>query len=447
MRVMKEALKRSYDPSKLKFKKTGRLLLKNGRIVEFVKKQILPADVLIVNGKIAHIGNISDADARGEILDLGGKLILPGMMDMHVHFREPGREDEETLMTGAAAAMAGGFTGVCTMPNTEPATDNKEIVESIVDGFKGHLMNVHPVAAISRNRQGEQLVEMAELIDAGVCAFSDDGSAVANPQLLRRALEYSRMFDTLIIEHCEDKRLSADGVMHEGFMSTKLGLPGIPSISEELIVARDIMFAHYTQTKIHIAHISTAGAVELVRQAKSQGIQVSCEVTPHHFTLTDEQLESYDTNLKMSPPLRTRADVEAIIRGLKDGTIDVIATDHAPHSAEEKECEFAAAPFGILGLETALGLAISELINKYQMSFFDVFEKFCLNPYRILNVSIPAIATDASANLSIIDPEQEWEVDKNRFKSRSRNTPFHGWKLTGKSWAVINKGLYLINED
>jgi dihydroorotase len=444
---MKKNLTRNYlahdDRSNFPFGEADRLLLKNGTTLDFVNKQKIQNDILIDKGMIVELGQIQ-SNFDGKVIDLTDKLIVPGMLDLHAHFREPGREDEETLMSGALAAMTGGFTGVCTMPNTQPATDNRETVQYIFDKFRGHLVDVYPIAAITMHREGKQLVEMAELVDAGVIAFSDDGSSVANSLLLRRALDYSRMFNVVIIEHCEDPLLAEGGVMHEGFVSTKLGLPGIPSIAEEIIVARNIMLAKYTSGKMHIAHVSTAAAVDLIRRAKAEGVKVTCEVTPHHFTLTDEAVSDYDTNTKMNPPLRTQKDVEAIIAGLKDGTIDAIATDHAPHSIEEKEIEFSEAPFGIVGLETALGLAITQLVHKNSVSIYDVLEKMSVNPYKVLGLPVPQISVGEKANLSIIDPSLNWKVDKNKFKSKSINTPFDGWELTGKPFAVCNNNFFMI---
>lgn len=421
-----------------------KILLRRGQIIDGNEKYQGRFDLLVIDGKIVDLRpEISlPTDFDGEVLDLNNKLIFPGFLDLHVHFREPGREDEETLLSGAAAAMAGGFTAVCTMPNTQPVTDSREIVDFITESMKDHLVTVYPVAAITRGQRGEELVEMAELVDAGVVAFSDDGKSVANSLVLRRALEYARMFNIPIIEHCEDSALAQEGVMHEGFVSTNLGLPGIPSIAEDVIVARDIMLAEYTKSKIHIAHISTKGAVELVRRAKEKGIAVTAEATPHHFSLTDEAVKSFDTNLKMNPPLRNEEHVQAIIDGLKDGTIDAIATDHAPHSIEEKETEFAAAPFGIIGLETAVGLIIEKLVKPKILNWQQIAVKLCRNPYRILGLPEPQIAIGQPANLTIIDPDATWTVDKTKFKSRSRNTPFHGWKLTGKVMGVVNNGYY-----
>lgn len=436
------ALKSSAGRSGLKPAK--KILFRHARLIDGSNEHHDQFDLLIVNGKIAEIQPeiLLNQDFDGEVFDLQNKLICPGFLDMHVHFREPGREDEETLLSGAQAAMSGGFTAVCTMPNTQPVTDNREIIEFIFDEMKDHLVSIYPVAAITKSQKGEELVEMAELVDAGVVAFSDDGKSVANSLVLRRAMEYARMFDVPIIEHCEDIALAEDGAMHEGFISTNLGLPGIPAIAEEVIVARNIMLAEFTNSKIHIAHISTRGAVELVRRAKEKGIAVTAEATPHHFTLTDKTINSFDANFKMNPPLRSEEHVQAVIEGLKDGTIDAIATDHAPHSVEEKEVEFDAAPFGIIGLETALGLIVQHLVKPGILSWNQVVEKLSLNPHRIIGLPEPVIKTGEKANLTIIDPEADWIVDKTKFKSRSRNTPFHGWKLAGKVLGVVNNGFY-----
>jgi len=429
-------------------KQARKILFRNARIIDGLTERSGLFDIFIVYKKIVDIKpELSlPQDFDGEIVDLQNKLIFPGFLDLHVHFREPGREDEETLLSGALAAMAGGFTAVCTMPNTQPVTDNREIIEFIRDQMKNHLVSVYPVAAITREQKGEELVEMAELVDAGVVAFSDDGKSVASSLVLRRALEYARMFGVPIIEHCEDASLAEGGAMHEGFVSTSLGIPAIPSIAEDIIVARNIMLAEYTKGKIHIAHVSSAGSVELIRRAKEKGIAVTAEATPHHFTLTDDCVQSFDTNYKMNPPLRDAAHIAAIIAGLQDGTIDCIATDHAPHSVEEKEVEFIAAPFGIVGLETALGLIIKQLVQPGILTWQQAVEKLCLNPYRILGLSIPQIKIGEVANLTIVDPDANWIVDKNKLQSRSKNTPFHGWQLTGRIFGVINNGYFFLNE-
>jgi len=429
-------------------KPANKILLKNGKIIDGSSASPAAVDILVVQGKIAELKpNIEiSPEFDGEVFDLRDKLIFPGFFDLHVHFREPGREDEETLLTGAQAAMAGGFTAVCTMPNTEPVTDNREIIEFILDEMKGQLVSVHPVAAITRGQKGAELVEMAELVDAGVVAFSDDGKSVANSLVLQRALEYARMFDVPIIEHCEDAALAHGGAMHEGFISTNLGLPGIPAIAEDIVVARNIMLAEYTKSKIHIAHISTRGAVELVRRAKDNGVSVTAEATPHHFCLTDETIASFDANFKMNPPLRSHEHVAAVIEGLKDGTIDAIATDHAPHAIEEKEVEFAAAPFGIIGLETALGIIMKKLVHPGILNWNQVWEKLSVNPYRIIGLAAPKFEVNALANFTVIDPNSKWTVDKRKLKSRSRNTPFHGWELQGKVVCLINNGFYYQND-
>jgi len=447
---MKEKLTKSHafrsSTGRSGIKPARKILFRNAKIIDGLTEINNSYDLFIVDGKIIDMkpGISLPTDFDGEAFDLQNKLIFPGFLDLHVHFREPGREDEETLLSGAEAAMAGGFTAVCTMPNTQPVTDNREIIEFIFDEMKDHLVSVYPIAAITRGQKGEELVEMAELVEAGVVAFSDDGKSVANSLVLRRALEYARMFDVPIIEHCEDAALAEAGAMHEGFVSTNLGMPGIPAIAEDVVVARNIMLAEFTKSKIHIAHISTKGAVELVRHAKERGIAVTAEATPHHFTLTDKTISSFDANFKMNPPLRSEEHVQAIIEGLKDGTIDAISTDHAPHSLEEKEVEFDAAPFGIIGLETALGLIIQHLVKPGILTWNRVAEKLSLNPYRILGIPKPVIKTGEMANLTIIDPEANWIVDKTKFKSRSRNTPFHGWKLTGKVLGVVNNGFYAL---
>lgn len=428
-------------------KLTTNILFKNGKIIDGSNQDNSLFDLLIDAGKIVDIKpKIQVTAFEGDIIDLQGKFILPGFLDLHVHFREPGREDEETLLSGAQAAMAGGFTAVCTMPNTQPVTDNREVVEFLFDQMKDHLVSVFPIAAVTRGQLGNEMVEMAELVDAGVVAFSDDGKAVSNSLVLRRALEYARMFDIPIIEHCEDASLTSGGSMHEGFVATNLGIPGMPSIAEDIIVARDIMLAQYTKSKIHIAHVSTTNTVELIRQAKDRGLAVTAEATPHHFTLTDETIKSFDSNFKMNPPLRSAEHVEAILGGLKDGTIDAVATDHAPHSIEEKEVEFSAAPFGIIGLETALGLCIKQLINPGLLTWKQVIEKLSLQPYRILGIPVPQIKSGEMANMTIIDPEAKWTVDKDKLKSRSKNTPFDGWELPGKVFCVVNNGFYYLNE-
>lgn len=396
-------------------------------------------DILIENGIIVEIGEIKNSES-GEIkiFDFAGKIAVPGFFDMHVHLREPGREDKETVRSGCDSAANGGFTGVACMPNTEPAIDSAEVVSFIKKQASKHLVEVYPVAAATIGRKGEVLSPMAELFEAGAVGFSDDGIAIKTASILKRAMEYASMYDLPIIEHCEDESL-AGGAMNESINSTILGLPPIPSLAEDLIVMRDILVAEYTGAKIHIAHISTKKSVEMVRHAKAKGIKVTAEVTPHHFTLTDDAVKTYDTNVKMNPPLRTKADVDAIIGGLKDGTLDCIASDHAPHTIEEKEVEFEYAPNGIIGLETQIGLAFTELYHKKILTLEQLIEKLAINPRNILKIPVPNIKKDEPANLTILDINSIWTVDRSKFLSKSINSPFDKKLLTGKSIAVINK--------
>lgn len=416
-----------------------KILLKNVNLLNPFQKLNQPnTNVLIEDGVIKKIGEIASKEIEdAKIYELNGKLVVPGLFDMHVHLREPGREDEETVITGCNSAANGGFTAVACMPNTEPAIDSAEVVNFIKSQAKNHLVDVYPIGAATVGRKGEVLSPMAELKDAGVVGFSDDGTVIKTSSILKRALEYSRMFDLPIIEHCEDESL-AGGSMNESLNSTILGLTPIPTIAEDLIVIRDIILSDYSDAKVHIAHISSKRSVEMVREAKKKGIKVTAEVTPHHFSLTDDALKTYDTNTKMNPPLRTKADVDEIIAGLKDGTIDCIASDHAPHSIEEKELEFEYAPNGIVGLETEVGLTLTELYHKKVLSLESIIEKLSINPRKILNIPIPLIKEGEIANLSIIDKDIAWTVDKSKFLSKSTNTPFDKKLLTGKALGVIN---------
>jgi dihydroorotase len=417
-----------------------KVVLKNVDIIHPEEKLNLKGvSILLSDGNISKIGELSKVETDGsKEFDFSGKILVPGLFDMHVHLREPGREDEETVTTGCNSAAAGGFTGVACMPNTEPAIDTAEVIKFIKEQASNHLVEVFPVAAASLGRKGEIISPMAELVEAGAVAFSDDGGVIKTSSVLRRAFEYSNMYNTPIIEHCEDESL-ADGAMNEGINSTLLGLPGLPSVAEDIIVSRDILMAEYTGGRIHIAHISTKNSVNLVREAKKKGIKVTAEVTPHHFTLTDDAVKSYDTNFKMNPPLRTQEDIDAIIKGLKDGTIDCIASDHAPHSLEEKESEFQYAPNGIVGFETTVGIALSELIQKNKLNFEELIKKLSINPRKILSLPIPKFEIGALANFTIIDPNLVWTVDILKFKSKSKNSPFNKKLLTGKAIAVINR--------
>lgn len=416
-----------------------KILLKNINLLNpYQNLNQTNTNLFIEDGIIKKIGEINDKDLEnGKVYELNGKLVVPGFFDMHVHLREPGREDEETVLTGCNSAANGGFTGVACMPNTEPAIDSAEVVNFIKSKAKNHLVDVFPVGAATVGRKGEVLSPMAELKDAGVVGFSDDGVAIKTASILKRSLEYAKMFDLPIIEHCEDESL-AGGAMNESINSTILGLTPLPAIAEELIVMRDIILAEYADAKVHIAHISSKKSVEMVREAKKKGIRVTAEVSPHHFCLTDDALKTYDPNTKMNPPLRTKVDLEAILAGLKDGTIDCIASDHAPHSLEEKELEFEYAPNGIIGLETEVGLSLTELYHKKILSIEKLVEKLSINPRRILNLHIPEFKEGEIANLTILALDEVWTVDKTKFMSKSSNTPFDRKLLTGKSVGVIN---------
>lgn len=421
------------------------LLLKGGRVIDPFLKIDKIVDIHLHKGKLQNIGTIDIKQFKGEIIDCSNRIVSPGWLDMHVHLREPGFEGKETIATGSLAAANGGFTAVCCMPNTSPAIDSQEIIQYIKDRSKGFLVNVYPIAAITKRREGKELSEILELVEQGAVAISDDGAPVMSAEIMRRALEYSKMVDIPVIGHEEDLTMTEGGDMHEGFVSTCQGLHGMPSVAEEIMIARDIMLTGYTGSRFHVAHISTAPSVELVRQAKAKGISVTAEVTPHHFTLTDDSVRTFDTNTKMSPPLRTEADRQALLAGLADGTIDVIASDHAPHSFEEKEAEFIHAPFGIVGLETAMALALSQLVHNGVIDITTLIEKFAVKPYEILKLAPPAIKKHAIANLTIFDPTQEWQVQPAKFLSKCTNTPFIGRTLKGKPFAVINNGQYFIS--
>ncbi len=418
------------------------LAITGGRVIDPESWLDRIADIFVQDGLIKEI-SLRKTTARigaKEVIDAKGKIVVPGLIDMHAHLREPGREDEETIYTGSCAAVAGGFTSVCCMPNTEPPIDNQEAVKFVYAKAKEAKCKIFCVGAVTKGEKGEELTEILDLVQAGVVAISDDGKPVSSSQVMRNALEYCKMFGLPVISHCEDLNLSSGGVMHEGFVSTSLGMNGIPSIAEEVMVARDLKLAEFTGGRVHIAHVSTQGSVDLIREAKKRGIKVTCEATPHHFTLTDESVKTFDTNAKVNPPLRTKKDVEAIKKGLKDGTIDSIATDHAPHSVEEKEVEFDFAPFGMVGLETALGLVVTELVNKKILSWAQAIAKLTINPSRILNLKGGRIKRDFPADLTIIDPKASWIVNPSQFKSKSKNSPFSGRKLWGRVCYTIVDG-------
>lgn len=423
------------------------VLLKNVTLLNPDQKLNQKSDLLIEDGVIKTIGELNEDDySEAKVYDYKGKYVVPGLFDMHVHLREPGREDKETVITGCNSAAAGGFTAVACMPNTSPCIDTAEVVEYLKKKAEHHLVEVYPIGAVTYNREGEGLAPMAELFEAGAVAFSDDGVAVKTADILRRGIEYASMFNAPIIEHCEDPSMD-DGAMNESFVSTQLGLPAIPTVAEDLIVMRDIMVAEYVGGSVHIAHISSKKSVELVREAKARGVKVTAEVTPHHFTLNDDAVRSYDTHYKMNPPLRTQEDVEAMIEGLIDGTIDVIASDHAPHTSEEKEMEFIYSPNGIIGLETQVGLTFSELYHKKHLSIEQIVEKLAVNPRKVLNLPVPKLEEGAQANLTVLDPEHIWTVDVKKFKSKSKNSPFDKRLLTGKAVAAINKGKMFVDDE
>ena len=418
-----------------------KLLIKNGRVVDPSSGLDKTTDILIDKGKIAAIKPSIKASGA-KIIDASRLVVAPGFIDMHVHLREPGQEEKETLSTGALAAARGGFTSIACMPNTDPVNDNRGVTEYILsEAKKNAVVNIFPIASITRGQLGEELTDMADLSDAGAVAFSDDGFPVQNAQVMRRALEYSKILNTIIIDHCEDKNLSAEGVMHEGYHSYLFGLKGIPSSSEEIMVSRDIIIAQRAQSPVHIAHLSTKGAVELVRDAKRKKVKVSAEVTPHHLFLTDSSLENYDTSYKVNPPLRSKEDVQALIRAVKDGIIDAIATDHAPHTVDEKSVEFDRAPFGINGLETAVSLCLDRLVNAKVISLHKFIEMISLNPALILGLKNKGrIQVGADADLTLLNLRREIVVDVNTFKSKGRNNPFHGWKLKGAPEMTIVGG-------
>lgn len=408
-----------------------KLIIKGGAVVDPVAGTLSVSDVMVENGVIVNVGrDLSEPGA--EVIHAEGKLVTPGLIDMHVHLREPGFEAKETIETGSRAAVRGGFTAVAAMPNTKPVADNRSVIRYVIEKAReAGLARVYPVGALTKGSLGKELAEMADLKDAGAVAFSDDGHPVEDSSMMRRAMQYAGMLGLPVISHCEDLKLVAGGVMNESFNSTRLGLRGIPNAAEEIMVARDITLAELTGCRLHIAHVSTAGSVRLIRDAKARGVQVTAEVTPHHFTLTDLAVEGYNTSTKVNPPLRAEADVAAIREGIADGTIDVIATDHAPHTIEEKDAEYDLAPFGIVGLETAVGLVWTELVSKGVISPARAVAMMTINPGNILGLKTGPLAPGSIADITIIDPEMEETVDPNSFSSMGRNTPFGGFRLKG----------------
>ena len=414
-------------------------LIKNGHIIDTLENIDGKYDILIEDGKITKIDDeIETKDA--EIIDAENKMIFPGLIDMHTHLREPGYEEKETIKTGAEAAAAGGFTKIACMPNTNPAIDNPATVEYVKSEGEKAVVDILPIGSITKKREGKELAELGFLAEAGVKAVSDDGNPVMNSEIMRRAMEYGDNFNLKIISHCEDLNLASEGVMNEGYYSTILGLKPIPAAAEETMIARDIMLAEFTGASLHIAHLSTKRGLELVTDAKKRGVNVSAEVTPHHFSLTDEAVKGYDPNTKVNPPLRSQKDVDALKKGIAEGTIDIIATDHAPHTYEDKLGEFNYAANGISGLETALALVNTNLIKENVIDYKDLLKLMYEKPIELFELNKDGIKEGVLADLIIFDPEKEWEVKTDEFKSKGKNTPFKGQKLTGKNEMTFSAG-------
>lgn len=423
------------------------ILLKNGLVVDPSQSIHQVQDILIADGVIRQIGSNLSVEAA-EIIDVSGMVVMPGAVDMHVHLREPGNEDKETIMTGVQAAIHGGFTSIACMPNTNPVADHEAVIESILyKSEKYALADVYPIAAITKGQQGEELTEMGFLKQAGAVAFSDDGTTIQHTGVLRRAMDYSKIADALLISHCEDKALLGSGVMNEGIVSTELGLTGIPNAVEDLIIARDLAMAKLTKCRLHIAHVSTAGGVELVARAKAEGVRVTAEATPHHLLLTDEAVRGYDTNTKVNPPLRTEQDRQALLEGLKSGVIDCVATDHAPHAQQDKEVEFAYAANGIVGLETAIPLIWTNLVKKDLLNVEEFVTIMSRRPAEILQIDKGTLQPGKMADVLILNPKAEKTVQPKAFYSKGKNTPFGGMVLTGWPEMVIKQGKVVYQEE
>ncbi len=416
------------------------LLIKNGHVIDPSQNLDEKLDILVADGIIKEIGKKLPAPKGAEVIDAKGLLVTPGLIDMHVHLRDPGLEYKEDIVTGTRAAAAGGFTSVACMPNTRPVNDNKAVTSYIIARARAEgLVNVFPVGAITQGSKGENLAEMGDMKEAGCVAVSDDGKPVSNPELMRRALEYAKGMEIALISHSEDLGLAADGQMNDGFTATELGLKGIPWVAEDAATARDVFLAEFTGSPIHIAHVSTKGAVRIIREAKARGVNVTCETAPHYFTLTEDAVRGYDSNAKMNPPLRTAEDVEAIKEGLADGAIDAVATDHAPHHLDEKDVEYTLASNGIIGLETSLPLSLA-LVAEKVLTLPQLVEKMSCNPARILGIDRGTLSQGAVADITLIDPDAEWVVEADKLESKSKNSPFLGGKMKGRATYTIVGG-------
>jgi len=417
------------------------ILLSGGRILDPSQGLDESGDVLVSGGVIEAIGGRIEPPDDAEVIDCAECIVSPGFIDVHCHLREPGREDVETIASGARAAAAGGFTAVCAMPNTDPVTDNQAAVGFIIrQAIRAGAARVHPIGAISVGQRGERLAEFGEMVGAGAVAMSDDGRPVVSAQLMRTALEYARTFGVPVIDHCEEPTLSHGGAMNEGIVSARLGLKGIPAEAEEIMVIRDILLARRTGGHVHLAHMSTRGSVELIRWGKERGINVTAEVCPHHISLTEDRVGAYDTNAKMNPPLRTQSDVDALREAVADGTIDLIATDHAPHHYDEKEREFADAPNGIIGLETALAVCVTNLVNIGTLDFGTLVERMSCSPARLFHLPGGTLRRGAEADITVFDPTYSWIVDPAKMLSKGRNTPYAGMTLSGRATCTVVGG-------
>jgi len=417
----------------------GSVFIRGGRIIDPTSGRDEVGDLLVTEGRVS--GSTAAPDSSVPVIDAQGLIVAPGLIDMHVHLREPGGTQKETIASGSRAAAAGGFTTIVAMPNTNPPADGPNTIALMRQrALETACVNVYPTGCITVGMKGEQLAPIGSLVKAGVVAITDDGHCVQNNELMRRALDYARMFDLLTLDHCQDYNLSAGGVMHEGYWSTVLGLPGWPRIAEDMIVARNILLSALTGARVHVQHLSSAESVRLVREAKKRGVKISAEAMPHHLALTDASIEGYNTNFKMNPPLREKPDQDALLEGLADDTIEILASDHAPHASYEKEVEFADAPFGIVGLETELGIFAQVLIEARVLDWPQMLGKLTINPAQLLKLDRGTLAPGAAGDVTLIDPKHAWKVDAAKFYSLSRNTPFDGWELPARATHTIVSG-------